>query len=183
MRMRSLAVGFALVLTMLMVGAASAQTPFIGVYFNPGLSVETKDCPGPMPDVLYVAGINFNTFVVGAEFAIQYPPAIAWLGDANLPPVVVGNTPSGISVGWTAPQNGFNPIHICTVNIFWQCSSCSGFANNMITVIPNPNTAFLGFSDYPQFNLNNAVGLTSLICATVPAEETTWGKVKSLYTE
>lgn len=163
--------------------AVSAQTPYIAVYFDPGLSDETKDCPGPVPDNLYVAGLNFNTFVTGAEFAVQYPAAMAWLGDANLPPVSVGTTPSGISLGWTAPQNGFVPIHMCTVSIFWQCTCCCGIENSQIKVVPNPNTGFLGFTDYPQFNLIPAVGLTAFVCATVPAEETTWGQVKALYGE
>jgi len=164
--------------------AVSAQTPFIAVYFDPGHSLESKDCPGVGPDYLYVAGINLNTFVTGAEFAIQYPPAIMWLGDQDTPPVVVGTTPAGISMGWTLPQNGYTPLSLCKVAIFWQCSGCMDpYLNNQVKVVPNPNTAFLGITDYPQFNLIPVVGLTSYICASVPAEETTWGQVKALYSE
>lgn len=176
-----------LVVVALMITAvvASAQTPYIAVYFNPGLSQQTKDCPGVnVLDVLYVAGLNFNSFVGGAEFQIQYPPAITWLADSNLPDVVVGNTFSGISMGWPLPQNAFGPFLMCTVNVLWNCETCvDPYVNNMIKVVANPATLFIGFTDYPQNNLVPAVGMTSLICATVPAEDTTWGQVKALYGE
>lgn len=162
----------------------SAQTPFIAVYFDAGLSTQSKDCPGSMPDVLYIAALNFNTFVVGAEFAVQYPSSMMWLGDSNLPPVVVGNTQSGISMGFTSPQNGFFPIRLCTASILWLCTACDPqYQNGQVKVVANPNTGFLGYTDYPQINLIPAVGMTSLVCATVPAEETTWGQVKALYGE
>jgi hypothetical protein len=167
---------------LLVAGVASAQTPYIGVFFNSGYSQQTKDCPGSIPDVLYVAGFNFNALVVGAGFAIEYPQAMTWLSDADLPPVAVGYTPTGLSVGWAAPQNGFSPIRICTVNIFWQCMSCPGFTDTMIRVIPDPTTGVLGFTDYPQYDLVAAVGTAAVICPVeLPTEETTWGGVKALY--
>jgi len=163
--------------------AVSAQTPYIAVYFDAGLSQESKDCPGPMADVLHVAAVNFNTFVIGAEFAIQYPPAIAFLGDLNTPPVTIGNTLTGISMAWPLPLNGFSPVELCQISIFWQCSSCVGFENSPIKVVANPNTNFLGMVNFPQNDLMPATGLTALICVTIPTEETTWGQVKALYGE
>jgi hypothetical protein len=164
--------------------AASAQTPYIAVYFDQYLTQETKDCPGPMMDTWYVAAKNFNAFLTGAEFAIQYPAAVAFLGDANTPPVTVGNTQTGISMGFALPANGFFDVFLCNVNVFWNCSSCvEPYLNNAVKVVANPVTGFLGVTDFPQYNAIPAVGLTSFICATVPAEDTSWGQVKALYGE
>jgi hypothetical protein len=164
--------------------AVSAQTPYIAVYFDQYLTQETKDCPGPMMDTWYVAAKNFNTFLTGAEFAIQYPVAVTWLSDFNKPPVSVGNTPSGISMGFALPVNGFFDVFLCNVQVFWNCSACvDPFLNNAVKVVANPNTNFLGVTDFPQYDLIPGVGLTSYICATVPAEETSWGQVKALYGE
>lgn len=164
--------------------AVSAQTPYIAVYFDQYLTQETKDCPGPMADTWYVAAKNFNAFLTGAEFAIQYPAAVLFLGDANTPPVTVGNTQAGISMGFALPANGFFDVFLCNVNVFWNCSACADpYLNNAVKVVANPVTGFLGVTDFPQYNLIPGVGLTSYICATVPAEETSWGQVKALYGE
>jgi hypothetical protein len=163
----------------------SAQTsPFIAVYFDQAYQTEAKNpCPGiGVFDNLYIALVNANVFVSGVEFAVNYPPQLTWVADLNTPPVTVGNTPNGISMGFALPQNGFSALEVCQVLVMWNCDGCSVF-NVPVVVTANPNTGFLGFTDFPNYSLFPAVGLTSLICATVPTEETTWGKVKSLYGE
>jgi hypothetical protein len=164
--------------------AVSAQTPYIAVYFDSGLSLESKNCPGPVGDVLYVGGVNFNAFIVGAEFAIQYPPSMTWLGDLNTPQVTIGSTPTGISMGYPLPIAAFSPIELCRVAILWACPECEGYWDQPIRVVPHPFTAFLGFVDYPQNDLVPTGGLTAIVCPnTVPIEDTTWGQVKALYGE
>jgi hypothetical protein len=165
--------------------AVSAQTPYIAVYFDSGHSQEAKDCPGPVVDTWYIAAVNFNMFLAGAEFAVQYPPAVLWLADLNTPPVTLGSTPAGISMGFPFPQNGYNTVDLCRVLVQWTCSECvDPYLNNQIKVVAHPGTAFLGGVDYPGFNLVPAVGLTAIICAcTIPTEQTTWGQVKAVYSE
>jgi len=165
--------------------AVSAQTPYIAVYFDQYMTQETKDCPGPMVDTWYVAAKNFNAFLTGAEFAIEYPAAVTWLADLNKPAVSVGSTPAGISMGFPLPVNGFFPVFLCNVQVFWNCSSCvEPFLNNAVRVVANPNTSFLGVTDFPQYNAIPSVGLTAILCpTTVPTEETSWGQVKALYGE
>ena len=164
--------------------AVSAQAPYIAVYFDQYHTQETKDCPGFVVDYWYVAAVNFNTFITGADFAIQYPAAVTWLADLNMPPVTIGNTLTGVSMAFALPQNGYGSFELCQVKVFWNCDACVvPYVNNQVRVVPNPVTGFLGVTDYPQYNLIPGNGLTALICATVPAEETTWGQVKSLYGE
>jgi len=168
---------------MVTVVAVSAQTPYIAVYFNAGLSQEAKDCPGFVSDTWYVAARNFNTFLSGAEFAIEYPLAVSWVADTNKPGATVGFTPTGISMGFALPQNGFSPVLLCNVVVMWNCDCCSNFLNSAVKVVANPFTGFLGVTDYPLYHAIPGVGLTSFICATVPAEDTSWGQVKALYGE
>ena len=190
---RVFATGFALLILVLSVGTASAQTPFIAVYFDHAYQVEGNPpapagdpCPGiDVVGYLYIALVNSNTFVTGVEFAVNYPPEIFWMADLDTQPVTVGNTPNGFSMGWAAPQNGFaGAVFICRPMFLWKCEDCS-VPNAPIVVTPHPatGTGFVAFTDFPDYNLIPAVGLTSLICATVPTNETTWGQIKSLYGE
>jgi hypothetical protein len=174
------------VVLMASVVVVSAQTPFIAVYFDQSYQAQTplgSSCPGiDVPGTLYIALLNANVFVTGVEFAVDYPPEMTWVADLNKQPVTVGTTPTGFSMGWSLPQNGFSPIDICEVLFTWNCDGCA-VTNIPIVVIPSPITGFLGFTDFPDNNLFPAVGLTSLICPTIPTEKTSWGKVKSLYGE
>lgn len=163
---------------------ASAQTPFIAVYFDEKFTSQQKDCPGPVADQLYVVLSNANTFVSGAEYSVTYPGSMTFLADTNLPPVAIGSTPSGLALGYALPQNGFFAVLLHTVSIFWNCSDCS-VTNDPIVVQPSPlnPSGKVQFTDWPNFDLVDALGLTSQVCATVATEESTWGQVKALYSE
>lgn len=168
----------------------SAQTPFIAVYFDDSYQTESTIAPGGCPgvgvlDTLYIALTNANAWVSGVEFAVDYPPQITHMADLGTQPVTVGTTPTGISMGWGTPQNGYSTVPICAVMVLWNCDACPADPGDGIpmVVLPNPATNFLGYTDFPNFVPFNAVGLTSYVCATVPTEDTTWGKVKALYGE
>jgi len=166
--------------------AVSAQTPYIAVYFNSGYSQEAKDCPGVgVLDTWYVAAVNFNVFLLGADFAIQYPPAVTFLADLQVWTLYQGTTAAGYSVGFPIPQNGFSPVLLVKPLVMWNCAECvDPWHNNQIKVVANPATGFLGGVDYPGFNLVPSTGLTALICSLpIATEQTTWGQVKAVYGE
>lgn len=180
-----------LVVLVLMVSviAVSAQTPFIAVYFDHAWQVGGNPpapagdpCPGMVLDSLYIALVNANAFVSGVEFQVIYPAEIGYIADFDKQAVAVGTTATGFSQGWAIPVNGFSAVYVCGVSFLWTCTGCTVF-NSPIVVVPNPNTGFLGYTDFPNYTAFPAVGMTSLICATIPVEETTWGQVKSLYGE
>jgi len=175
---------FALVLAVFGATVASAQTPFVAVYFDQNFTTLQKDCPGPGLDELYVVLVNANSFVSGAEYQIFYPGSITWLADTNTPPVTIGSSPTGISLGFNIPQNGYFAVLLHTVQILWNCADCS-VTNDPIVVGPNPFSGALTpqWTDWPNYDLFGALGLTSQVCATVATEETTWGQVKALYSE
>ncbi len=178
--------GFVFLFLVLSIGVASAQTqPFIAVYFDQTFQTEAQDpCPGiGVLDTLYVELVNANVFVTGVEFAINYPPELSYLLDFDKQGTVIGSTPTGFSMGWAIPQNGFGvAIDVCKVLVQWTCDGCATI-DVELPVVQHPYTGFIGFTDFPNFDLFPAVGLTSLICPTVPTQDTTWGKVKSLYSE
>lgn len=166
--------------------AVSAQTPYIAVYFNSGFSQEAKDCPGVgVIDTWYVAAVNFNMFLLGADFKVEYPPAVTWVADLQVWTVFMGTTPAGYSVGFPVPQNGFSPVLLVKPMVVWNCAECMDpWNNNQVKVVANPATGDLAGVDYPGFNLVPAAGLTALICPLpIATEQTTWGQVKAVYGE
>lgn len=164
------------------VSSVSAQTGTIGVYFDAGLSVEAKDCPGPAPGKLYVGAAGFGIQIIGAEYQVIYPPSIIWLADSATPPATLGVSPTGISMGYPLPLNAFGSTLLQTVEILWNCTGCAS-TNEPIIVVDNPITADPGVLvvRWPDFALVPGVGLTALVCATIPTQETTWGGVKALF--
>jgi hypothetical protein len=184
---------FALV-ALALVGAstASAQQPYIGVFFNKIGNPEQANCPGlGVLDSLYFIGYNFNISVVGVEFRVLYPSELNHIADLDFPGapnqpagVTLGTTPNGISASWGLPQNGFFPVFVGLALVQWNCGPGCINANVPITIVGHPLfNPQPQFTDWPLIGINPATGLTGLICATVPVEETTWGRVKSLYTE
>ena len=168
----------------LFVADAAAQTTTFSVFFDDKFTQGSKDCPGSgVLDTLYVVGSGFNALVSGAEYRITYPASLTWLSDSNTPPVAIGNSPTGISLGFPSPQNGFQAVLFHTVTVLWNCSGCGGFENGGIVVGPSlvSGASTPEWTDWPSFDLFSAVGMTSLVCATVRTEESTWGQIKSLY--
>lgn len=180
-----LVTAFALLILTLSFSALSAETPFIAVYFDAGLSQEAKDCPGfGVMDTLYVALVNANCFVGGAQLRILYPPSMIFLADVNPPGFIcVGpfcTTATGRFIIFDLPQNGFSPVLLIRVVILWNCNDCS-FPNDPILVTPHPETGELSYFCSTPLDAFPAVGLTAAVCSTVPVEETSWGRIKALY--
>ncbi len=158
-----------------------AQTPTVGIFFDEYLTRMDKDCPpGGGLDTAYVVASGFNTFISAIEYAVNYPASMTWVGDLDTPPVTLGTTPTGITEAWPLPLNGYNPLVVARIAFIWNCDGCS-VTDDPIVVVPHPYSGFVRATDFPQYNTINGVGMKSLVCATVPTEDTTWGQVKALY--
>jgi hypothetical protein len=110
----------------------------------------------------------------------------AFLSDTPWWPIVIGNSQTGISIGYGACLAA--PIHILTINFF-----CQGLTGDccLYEVVPDPNApqGQILVVDCDE-NLIFGHGGTSVInptasccCNCTPTKESTWGKVKSLYTK
>lgn len=165
----------------------SAQVPNMQVYFTSdwgtygATSLET--CPGPVLGTLYVVASNFDMWMIGAEYQVLYPPEITWIADdTGTGSISIGSSPVGIATTWPTPQNAFVPFAVNTVTVLYNCTGCP--RNDIpIDVVPNPSaiSGQVQAVRWPDTALIYAVGMESLICPTVPVEETTWGSIKALY--
>lgn len=184
---RVIATGFALLLLALFIAPASAQTRYIGVYFDWGLTTEQANCPSAPPltvaDTIWIAMVDWDMNVSGVQFKVDYPPEMVWLGDQAHPPVYQGNTRDGFAVGFAIPQNGYFPILVTEAVFAWDCNGCTS-TDIPVKVVGHPLLGgTITATRWPDQTKFNGIGLTALICTTVPVEETTWGQVKALYNE
>jgi hypothetical protein len=117
------------------------------------------------------------------EYQVLYPPQIMWLADNTGTGINIGTSPTGIATAWPLPQNAFSSFAVNKVLFIYMCQLCYEGNNIPIVVVPNP-TAISGQVQairWPDGGTVYGVGMTSLICPTVPVEETTWGNIKALY--
>ena len=180
--------------------ATPAGTPHVGIYFDPEYTQVTADCHGYEMGYLYVVAEDFNVYVAGVEFSVEYPAEILWLSDMEVPPVTIGNTPTGISMAWPLPQNGFSPILLTKVMILWNCSYCTR-GDVPVCVKANPYSGYLRATRYPDYAFVYATVQAAVLCPMcsgpmcagtagacpdppqppVPIEDMSWGKIKELY--
>lgn len=186
--MRKVLVVFsALVILALGTSIVSAQPiPNIQVYFTSewgthGITA-IEECPGVgVLDTIYVVASNFNMWMSAAEYKVEYPPEVVWIAD-NTGGIDIGSSPVGIATTWPLPQNAFVPFAVNKVYVIYDCVGCPR-TDIPILVVPNP-AAISGQVQavrWPDNALIFGIGMISLICPTVPVEETTWGNIKALY--
>jgi hypothetical protein len=162
----------------LSVTTVSAQTPIVQIVFDEGLNQQTKVCVTGSIDSFHVVARNFNIWMTGIEFAIQYPMGIGLIGENVLSDLSIGGTPMGISLVWMTPQNAFATVKLMTV--YYICNVC--YPDNPIIVLPHWQSGFVRATRYPDLEFINGIGWTSVFCPDViPVEESTWGQIKSMY--
>lgn len=186
---RILAVAFAVAILSLGF-SASAQTPFVQVFFDDYGTVANDTCPPcgleTQQDVISVYAVNFNMWIVAIEYMIDYSPALAFMGDIMEPcNLNIGNSPTGIAISMPCLGNGFAPLRTQRASVWWNCcENCSGFENSAVIVLPHPDSGKVRAVQWQTNLLVDGVGMTSMICQTgVATQETTWGGIKSLYNQ
>jgi hypothetical protein len=190
--MRIALLGFALALIVLLTpGAAAATAPHLSIYFDPEYTRPWGDCPGYEIAYLYIVAEDFDVYVAGIEFAVEYPTEILWLADYDTPPVTIGTTPAGISMAWPLPQNGFSPFEVVRVIFLWNCDHC-GRVDVPLCVKAHPLTGYVRATRFPDYEFVYATVQPACLCPTlgewcvcpeppVPVEDMSWGKIKELY--
>jgi len=176
----------AIVFTIAIAGSAFAQTPNLQIFFDEALTEAQVNCPdapiGTVMDTAYVVANNFNMWMAAVEFQIDYPlTKVAWLADLFDSPLHTGNSPIGVTIGWNIPKNAFGGAVMLKILFFWNCRNCGGSENTPWDVIPNSETGYLRAVEFGSNLAVDAVGMRSVICATTPVYETSWGQIKALY--
>lgn len=181
-----------IVAAILCVGAlsASAQVPNVQIYFDKYLTATQGYCGGfGVKDTLSVVANNFNMFMSTIEYSIVPPAAdAAWTGDIQVPGALfLGQSPTGITITYPIPRNAFVACIVMYYEITWLCSDCDVDApahNVPIVVQGHPYNGLITAIEWNTYREVYGVGMTSLICPLgVSTEESTWGRVKSLYSE
>jgi len=163
---------------------AGAQTPNVQVYFDANASQASTNCPpgpGPNFDQLVVVANNWNMFMTSIEYKIDYGPAFVFLGDIIDPGALsLGSSTTGIGITWPTPQNAFGPHVTQFVSVIWNCDDCSS-TNLEVKVSEFPVSGQLRAIRWPDNAIIQGIGMTSLVCATVATEATTWGGIKAQF--
>lgn len=161
----------------------------IGLYTNPqGTNCDFSDTA---PGLIQMYVVHTNTEgSSGVEFAAPIPECITnaiWMGDAKPFATSMGTSQSGVDVLYGACLAA--PVHVMTINIFGSGTTGSCCA---MTVVPHPANAngWVAATDCTPMELRG-FGLTAYVngneacpCQTgtpLPTERSTWGRVKSLY--
>lgn len=153
---------------------AFAQTPNVQMIFQNGRA--SIDCTGDyMPG--YLVARNFNIWLVGIEYKVNYGAGIIKMAaETYESELVIGNTVTGLSEVWSIPQNAYEPL--LTATVYFRCTC--GETQLVIQVVPHPESGYVRATDQ-NLDFVYGYGETSLLCATVPTEDTTWGGIKALY--
>jgi len=180
-------------------GTAGAGTPHLSIYFDPAYTQTSADCYGHGYDVgyLYIVAEDFDVFIAGVEFSVEYPTEILWVADYDVPPVTLGQTPTGISMAWALPQNGFSPLLLMRALFLWNCDHCTR-GDVPICIRAHPYSGYVRATRFPGYEYVYATVQAACICPMcvgpmcagsacdcpqppVPVEDMSWGRIKGLY--
>ena len=162
------------------------QVPYVQIYFDEGLQrTHENSCPFSAPGTidgdLYVAAHNFSMFMSSIEYSVDYPPEIGFLGDViDSSYEVVGDSHTGILISFPTPLDAFETVLLQKVRFVWWCALCESQAIPIV-VVPHPASGKIRAISWPESDEVEAVGMTAIVCPTIPVESTTWGHIKALY--
>ena len=133
---------------------------------------------------VYVVHVGISG-AVASQFAAPVPACFAgtWLSDSPVFGVTVGNSQSGVSIGYGQCTPG--PIHVLTINFF-----CQGLSEPCCyySVVPHPDvTSGVVEAVDCMNNLLTAKGGFGIVNSTnececgPPTRDSTWGRVKSIF--
>ena len=107
-----------------------------------------------------------------------------YLSDSNVFPVTIGNSQDGVSIGYGSCRPG--PIHVQSIVYFTQATTPQCCLYPILGIPSSGNVEAVDCANH----LITAYGVTSVInpsssctCGSVKVEESTWGRVKSLYAD
>jgi hypothetical protein len=162
---------------------AFAQAGSIGIFADPAATNCNLAAPVGGAAFYYIVHV-YTPGATGSEYAAPKPACLSatWLADTNAFPVTVGNSQTGVSVGYGTCRVG--PILVQTMTYLTTgATNCCYYP-----VVPHPVNGGPNVVDCAEHLLIATAG-TAIInsqptcLCDVPVQDTTWGGVKALYTE
>jgi hypothetical protein len=160
------------------------QIPTLTIYFDAQLTQGHQPCPNPpdslVEDSLYVVAENFNTWFSAMEYQIQFPPQMEFIEDVT-GGLDIGTSATGIATAWPVYMIGPERPVINKVKFRWNCQA-TPIGEIPVPIVPHPLTGHIRGVNWWNNDFIYAVGTSGWISQEeVPVEETTWGRIKSLY--
>jgi hypothetical protein len=163
--------------------ATSFANDAIGIFADAaGMSFELSGGPG----IALYYYVHINTYgATGSRWAAPHPACLNATRFADLPvfPINLGNTEAGITIGYGQCESGSFLIMTSVYYVTSATDCCSW------RVVPDPNvlSGKIEIQDC-NFGLTYGYGGEGMIhrtpaCPWVATEDTTWGRVKVLYSE
>jgi hypothetical protein len=183
-----LAALFLVQLGMVTTAGADAPKQAFATFKMGGIHSGTCDYAGQIKE-LYIYGLNINEFYTAVEYRLVLCGCLMPIGVVYHSNTVVtnGNPWTGVQQAFYPPINGFFPGLDLWATVFVQCGGscddCSG--DNLLFIDEHPVSQAIQGTRADKFaTLFPIVGLTTILCPnSIGTEETTWGKVKALYSE
>ena len=163
-----------------------AQVPYIQIYFDEDLQRTTElHCPlvapGTESGFLYIAAHNFNIEMSSIEYRVNYPLELSFYQDLiDSSYQVAGDSQSGIVISFPSPLDAHQTVLLQRVMFGWMCAACETIDIRTV-VVPHPSSGKIRAISWPDSEEVEAVGMTAIVCPTVPANNSTWGHIKALY--
>jgi hypothetical protein len=173
-----------LILLLIVHGSAAAQTDVIGLFVDTNYEECNLVDAGPGVVSVYVVhsttgGANASQFVVQAGSGV----ALSYVGEVSAFPTTIGNTQSGISIGYTNCQ--YSEVLVATISYYTTggSSRCSNLyvapdpasLTGTIEVVNCSGTKLQGAGSRLVINPNGS-------CDCGPTtQDSNWGKIKDIY--
>jgi hypothetical protein len=163
---------------------AFAQAGTIGIYGDPGGTLCELEDATPGLCSYYVVHV-LTPGATAAQFSAPAPACFAgpYLSDTAVFPVTIGSSQTGVAIGYGTCVVG--PAHILTINYFCQglTGNCCEYAILADPNVPSGEIEVVDCTSGLLFaNGGHAVVNADGTCdCTNASEESTWGKVKSLF--
>jgi len=173
----------------LLLPAALFAGPAMGIYFTYNAGQMHYSPTANEMFTAYVYAQSTGCYLNAAEFEVCYPPGILEIGwEVPAGALTLGSNPdTGISIAYWPPMDGWNPGYnlLCTIHLFaadW-CSCTGGtLLDAPVTIVMHHETGLIQGSCWPENDLFEYTGLTSIICpGQYGVQETNWGAIKSLF--
>ena len=171
----------------LLLPAALFAGPTMGVFFtySPG---EMHYCPVQFEEFNgYIFSQNAGCVLNAVEFRVQMPSGIS-IDGWDFPPgtIDLGAPGSGLTLAFWPPMDGSYPGYnlLCTLHLFASrgCVGTNPIYDAPVKIVGHPDTGLIQGSCFPENELFEFTGLTSIICPhLIGVEDKSWGAIKSLF--
>jgi hypothetical protein len=179
----------ALLLTLVLMVSASmafAQGGSVGIFADTGgTNCNLADATAGLC-AYYVVHV-YHAGAAASQFAAPKPACHmgTFLSDTAVYPVTIGGSQAGVAIGYGTCQAA--PTHVLTMNVFcmgltgqccrWPVVADPNVPSGQIEIVLCDNSLVFGTGGEGIVNSNPTCN------CDVPVQDSTWGKVKSLYTE